>query len=420
LEPTEGEGNAARAKEAEAAAFAAEVARLRQGRVPGATGRLRDLFDFLADRGPASEPATQPEISAAVFGEAAPDADDATVRVYVHRLRRRLEEHYAQEPNRVGPRLEVPAGVYALRFALAEESAGAPEEAAPQPPPVPVRAGRAGRWAALVVLALAAGLLAGWALFRPAPPSANVVWNPLLASERPVLLVLGDYYIYGEIDPLAPEEGRLIRDFRVNSPGDLERMRSLFPERFGGADDVGLNYLPFSVAYALETVEPLLAGHRKDVRLIAASELQPDMLNQYDIVYVGLLSGMGLLEELSFMGSGFATGESYDELIDVETGRHFVSGEARSLPSQAYYRDYAFLSRYRAPGGALVTVIAGSRDTGLRAISAILREGELPADLVRAAQGGDAFEALFEITGQQGADLRDELLIARARPDDEL
>lgn len=400
------------------AAFAAEVERLRQARVPGASGRLRDLFDFLADRGPGAEPATQAEISAAVFGQAQPEADDATVRVYVHRLRRRLQEHYAQEPGNVGAQLDVPAGIYALR--IVEHVAHPPEAAEPSAPDTP-RAGERGRrlWPLAALVALLAGLLAGWALFRPAQPSANVIWSPLLASDRPVLVVLGDYYIYGEIDPVRPDEGRLIRDFRVNSPGDLDRMQDLFPERFAAAEDVGLNYLPFSAAYGLDAVLPLLAGRGKEVRLIAASELAPDMLTRFDIVYVGLLSGMGLLEEVSFMGSGFAPGESYDELVDLATGRRFVSGEARSLSSSAYYRDYAYLARYRAPGGAQVAVLAGSRDTGLRALGAIVRGEELPAGLAAAAGGEAAFEALFEITGQQGTDLKEELVIARDRSEGE-
>ena len=29
----------------------------------------------------------------------------------------------------------------------------------------------------------------------------------------PIVVVVGDYYMFGEIDPIRPEEGRLIRDF---------------------------------------------------------------------------------------------------------------------------------------------------------------------------------------------------------------
>ena len=67
-------------------------------------------------------------------------------------------------------------------------------------------------------------------------------------------------------------------------------------------------------------------------------------------------------------------------------------------------------------GGALVAVIAGSRDTGLRGISPIVADGELPGRLGNSAKGTGDFEALYQITGQQGADLSEQLLLIRPRP----
>ena len=394
--------------------FEAEVERLRREGVPGASGRLRELFDYLAARGPDGEPATQAEIGAAVFGQADADSDDATVRVYIHRLRKRLEDHYSAHPAaRAGTRLEIPAGIYALRLGekeADEEVRPAAEGAAASP-----RRGLRRFWPAFAVLALLAAFIAGWAVDRGVRSSANALWQPFLETERPILIVLGDYYIFGEIDPIRPEEGRLIRDFRVDSPEDLRLMQELEPERFGNAEDVGLNYLPFSVSYALEEIVPLLAASGKETELIAASALTPDMLNRYDVVYLGLLSGMGPLEELAFGQGGFRLGESYDEIIDRATGQIWTSEEARSLASPAFYRDYAYVARFEAPGGALVAVVAGQRDTGLRGIAPIAAADELPEEVARAAQGGDAFEALVQITGQQGADLNERLIVARPR-----
>ncbi len=58
---------------------------------------------------------------------------------------------------------------------------------------------------------------------------------------------------------MRPEEGRLIRDFRVNSPADLELMQDLEPDRYAMGEDVGLNYLPFASAYGLREIMPILA-----------------------------------------------------------------------------------------------------------------------------------------------------------------
>ena len=388
-----------------AASFAEEVARLHAAGVPGRSGRLRELFDFLAERGAQSVPATQGEIAAAVFNQPETDADDATVRVYMHRLRKRLEDHYRDHPPAPGaPQLDIPSGIYALQ--LAQDNASSEQQ--PKPRSIP------NHWLLLAALALVAAFTGGWLLNRETSVQSNAIWDPLLESDRPVLLVLGDYYLFGEIDPVRPDEGRLIRDFRVNSAQDLLVMQEAEPDRYGMAEDVGLNYLPFQTSFALERITPVLASGEKQVEIIAASELNSEMLNTHDVVYLGLLSGMGLLEEITFAGSSLRIGENYDELIDRETRQLWTSDEARRIASPAFYRDFAYVSRYRAPGGGLVTVVASERVTGLRGIGPIVANAALAGELDDVAGDGD-FEALFQITGQQGADLSDRLILARPR-----
>lgn len=394
------------------AAYQREVERLRAQGIVGRSGRLRELFDFLAERGPEADSASQAEIAQEVFGQLETDADDATVRVYVHRLRKKLEDHYAAKPAAPGDiQLDLPAGVYALRV-VAEEAA---PPAALSTPEQPITARPPNRVVmAFALLAVIAAFAAGFLLSRENAPPTNAIWDPLLESERPVLVVLGDYYLFGEIDPIYPEDGRLIRDFQVNSPEDLLRMQEADPDRYGNAEDVGLNYLPFQSAYALQSLAPLLQGSGKEVRIIAASELTSDQLNSHDVVYIGLLSAMGLLEEITFANSSVRIGDSYDDLIDKESGERWMSDEARRLASPAFYRDYAYVARFSAPGGAMVTVVASERVTGLRGVGPIVASGELDGSL-RDHAGGEGFEALYQVTGQQGADLSNRLIWSRER-----
>jgi hypothetical protein len=385
--------------------FAEEIARLQAADVPGANGRLRELFDWLAERGPDAASATQDEVARAVFGQDGADADDATVRVYMHRLRKKLEDHYASEGTASNsPRIALPQGIYALRLEGSESDA--PPDLAP--------AGRPGSMvSALVALALAAAAVLAVILLRP-DHAPNPVWEPLAGSDRPVLLVLGDYYIYGEIDPVRPELSRLIRDFRVDSEQDLAALQEAEPERYGTAEDVGLNYLPMSTAYALRHVLPVLGQTGREVEVIAASQLEPAMLSRYDVVYVGLLSGLGLLEEQVFAGSSLRMGESYDEIVDRASGETWTSSEARTLPSPVIYTDYAYVSAFTATTGAQVLVIASERETGLRGVSPLMVSPQLPDALDEAAEG-EGFEALLQVTGQQGADLDHRVVLARTR-----
>jgi hypothetical protein len=390
--------------------FLAELARIRSSGVLAESGRLRQLFDYLAARGPGAPPASQADIADSVFGQPDTEGDDATVRVYVHRLRKRLDDYYAAEgegPN--GARLVLPAGTYALRLAGREARADVPAPVAPGGP----------RWwavAVALVAAFAATFLLGRALSPggDAPP-ANAFWQPFMDSDRPIVVVVGDYYMFGEIDPVRPEQSRLIRDFRIDSPMDLAGMQEAEPERYGNAEDVGLTYLPFSTAYGLRHILPILVRGGREVTVVAASELHADTIREANIVYIGLIGALGSLEDTAFSGSGFAVGETYDELIDTAARKSYVSDEARRLAAPVFYRDYGYVARFRAPGGSLVAIVAGARETALRGLAPIVTDAVLPGQIEALASSDGGMEALFQVTGQQGADLSDRLLVARAR-----
>ena len=388
------------------ASFASEVGRIRDSGLIGYSGRLRDLFEFLAARGHDGEPATQADIAETVLGQQQAEADDATARVYIHRLRKRLEQFYGDRGDDEG-RLVIPAGTYALRFERAEAAAAASPPRPSRRLLVPVAA----------VLALAAAFFAGRALVGGgSEPEVNAIWRPFVESDRPIMVVVGDYYIFGEIDPSHPEQGRLIRDFEINSPTDLARAQEANPARYGNSEDMGLNYLPVSSANALRALAPVLANARKPASVIAASQLTSDAFRTHNVIYVGLFSGMGLLQDVNFADSHYANGETFDELVDMESGRRYTSGEALSLATRRYYQDYGYIARFRQPGGALVAVLAGERDTGLRGVAPLAVSGKLPDKLAALAGERKSFEAVYQITGQQGADLGEKLVDLRARP----
>ena len=80
-----------------------------------------------------------------------------------------------------------------------------------------------------------------------------------------------------------------------------------------------------------------------------------------------------------------------------------------------FYRDYGYVARFEGPGGTLVAVVAGARDTALRGIAPIVAGEDLPPEFEDLARDETGVEALFQVTGQQGADLSERLLVARQR-----
>jgi hypothetical protein len=390
-----------------------DIASLADGlRVHGALGRseaLIRLFDYLVGVSTAGGKPKELEVAAAVFGRDSgfDGAQDASVRVAAHRLRKKLEDYYAG-PGRDEPvRLTVPRGEYRL-VAVPAELAPAAE--------APLR--KVPRWAVAlgVLAALNLAAWAGWwASHRDGyePLRRMAPWSQLIGGGHPLLVVLGDYYIFGDLDE-ATGAGRLVREYGINSSADLDAWLMDHPALVDRYRDLDLFYLPVGAAAALRHVMPVLApkaSDREQVRVITASDLTPEMIRRNDILYVGYLSGLKLLRDPVFAGSRFRVGDTYDELIDTRTGRRYQSQEGGPAEGQSSQRDLGYFAAFRGPTGNRIVIVAGARDVGLTETAEAVTNSRSLRDLLKAANGADAYEGLFEAEGLRRATLGGRLVL---------
>jgi len=396
--------------------IAALAAGLRARQALGRSDGLNRLFDYLAQCAVAGARPKEFEVAAAVFGRGAAfdGSQDASVRVAVHRLRRKLEEFYAGAGRDEPMRLTIPRGEYRM---VAEPRPGEAPATAPARP--------WGRYALAVLAVLAVLNLAAWAAFWTthgteralARAQASPPWAALLKSDAPTLLVLGDYYIFGEIDERAGIN-RLVREYGINSREDLDAWLMDNPKAMGSYRDLDLYYLPVGAAFALRAIVPIVsrgAAKADSLHVVMASDLTPDMLKRNNIVYLGYLSGLGVLRAPVFAGSRFAIGETYDELKDTVTAKTYASQEGGPSAGNANRRDYGYVAAFRGPAGNRVVVIAGDRDTGLQQAAEAMASPESLKALARSAGAADSFEALYEAEGIGRSSLGGRLVLAAPR-----
>jgi hypothetical protein len=375
--------------------FEAQVARVREAGVLGRSHNLSRLFEYLADPARGARPIPETEVAQDVFGRQLDLSGDASVRVHVHRLRRKLEAFYAGPGAAEPHRLVIPVGEYRLDvIAAAEAPAGPP---APRP-----------RWLwpaiAAAALLVAANLAGWWLVARETAPSrelARIAATPLWAGigrERPVVVVVGDYYIFGDTD-YGHEPKRMIRAFEINSPADLDAWLMDNPQLQGKYIDLDTYYTPVGATLALREIMPLVrqaAGGLERVRVITASRLTPDMMKSSDVVYVGYLSALRVLQEPVFNRSRYMIGATYDELIEKKTGQSYVSG-AGTAGGDTPNRDYGYLAAFQGPAGNRFVIIAGNRDIGVMQTAEIATDRRALAAVRPTA--GQGMEALYEVDG---------------------
>ena len=399
-------------------AIEAEALRLRASGGLGRSQRLLDLFDYLAKRTAVSRPPKEVEIAMDVFGRPA-DFDamhDAVVRVYVHKLRQRLAQAYAEAPDHAGLRLAIPRGEYRL-VAQAEAEIEPPGEAE-----IVISRGRLIRWIAGACAVLVVAVCATWLLARPQPTLVerelaqvrrSPAWAPLFNNRKVTIVALGDYYIFGESDD-GMSVSRLVREYNVNSRPELDEFLMQHPDKMSKYLDLDLRYLPIGAAQALRDVAPILTPVKSpaDVRVMMVSDLTPGVLKSANVVYIGYLSGLGILKDIAFSGSRFKIGETFDDIIDGRTRRQYASEGGRADQPGTLYRDYGYFSSFRGPEGNRIVIVAGTRDVALMQTADIVSRSAGLAEALKSAGKADSFEALYEVHGMNRQNVSGQLIAA--------
>lgn len=374
----------------------------------GKPGALSRLFDYLLERSLAADVPKEIEIALQVFSKTTSFdvSQDSVVRVYVHKLRKRLDDFYSRSSPAAVSRIVIPKGEYRLAIErLGPDTPTIVDEESPLPAPAPQLIRSPWRRRLIVVGALLAATALGaliaimvvtdradWDM-RTLRHSA--VWAPLLDDDLPITLVLGDYYMLGEAD----EDGnvrRLVREFSINSPNDFMGQVEASPELMARYRNLNLTYLPTSSAFALQNIVPLLSS-KKRVRVVLMSDLKGDMLRGAHIVYIGYISGLGLLADPVFNASRMMPGGSYDVLIDTVTSDeyHASAGEI----SESRYTDYGYFSTFPGPDHNRVVIIAGTRDTGVMTMAETAVRADTLGAMSKKVSGAASFETLYEVYG---------------------
>lgn len=393
----------------------AEIDRFSSADALGRSAPLKSLFDYLAAKALAGEAVGEIDIAVDVFGKTGADPGDASVRVYIHRLRKKLDEHYASPKVTGDMRLDIPRGEY--RLALVEREL------------VTAPGGQRARkypWA-FTVAALAVGVLGVLMGLLVAPGREDVtrvltlrdspIWADMAADPRPVTIVVGDYFIFG--DGADGFVTRLVREFDVNSPLDLESHIIENPDRAGEYVNLDLYYTPVSATVAMGEISPVahaVAGEGQ-VSVVMASDLTPELLRNNHIIYVGLISGLGALENTVFTASSrFGVGNGYDEILDYET-REVYASEAGQAADDMIHLDYGYVSSFIMANGNRILVIAGTRDVGVLQTAEALTDPSSIRALSQSVDGSDSLEGVYEVEALGQANLMGRLILSAPRPD---
>ncbi|WEX14886.1 hypothetical protein P2T68_30505 [Pseudomonas sp. G11] len=388
----------------------AHAHRVLQSGALGKSQQIIRLFEFLFERSLTATATKEIEIALVVFGRPASVdlAADATVRVHIHRLRKKLDAAPADER---GERLILPRGEYRLVVAVPDEQ--------------DKYSGHVHRrfldWRYFAVAALFLTLNAiCWLWLAGKSPSdtriESILWSGITKNLAPLLIVSGDFYVFGE----QGADGsilRMVADSTIASSEDLNNYKQQMPVPGQRYIDMNAHHLPSGLASALVSVMPIMVatrpGNSSLIKDVTTSRFTNEMLSDHDIVYVGLLDTLGDLQEPFFDLSGFSLSASGDTLVDRASGDKFQSDWAEPSTERIMRRDYAYLARFPGPAGNHIVVVAGIMDPALIEAAKIASDSAELSRLKTVLGNSDAFEAMYEVRTFGPSSVSAELLIAR-------
>lgn len=383
-----------------------QVERLKQSGALGRSPAYPRLLDYLAEATINGAVSSEMDVAFEVFNkdEHFDVATDSSVRVYIYKLRRKLDSYYSGPGSQDDIRLIIPKGEY--RVAV-EQISPAPEADGPDSSrPNPLASSRTIAVLLLgialgAVLALGAKMAFQQDSQRAFSDGQIAFWAGILDDDKPVMIVIGDYYIFGEVT--REGETRLVREFNINSASDLRAYLEQQEQRSGEEDsrdyfDLALTYLPRGSAYALANVHQVVQQAGKTPRLAMMSELSAKDLRANHIIYLGYISGMGVLEQYTFARSSFKRGNNYDELVNTVSGTRYVS-DVVDTENAASFVDYGLLASFSLTEKLRVIVLAGTRDAGLMEASEIAMAPNLLARMQLESSSEAGYFSVLEVSG---------------------
>jgi hypothetical protein len=121
-----------------------------------------------------------------------------------------------------------------------------------------------------------------------------------------------------------------------------------------------------------------------------------------------------MLRDIVFPGSRLSFGESYDEIVDRQTQKRYVSQAGAPYRGESKIHDYGYFATFTGPTGNRIVIIAGTRDVAAMHMAETVTSPRTLETLMKSAGKAPAFEALYEVYGMDRLNLDGKLLLTSA------
>ncbi len=303
--------------------------------------------------------------------------EDASIRVYISQLRKRLVNYYLREGENDKILIEIPKGNYFVQFrkkntnffSLAKKNISK---------------------VIFPSLTLLLSIIIIYFVIQnqhlnekfQVMPTDNPIWAEYLEDSRPILVVLGDYFfMYNDRGDELPRLN--VRDPLINSLEEFHEYNEKNPSATGNFEPLEHTYLRPSAVWGFMDMQPILRSAKSSFLVKQASEIVWGDVSSHNVIFIGTFKQMYLLKTfLEKMNAEFSLHPNI-LYLDNKNGEEKQVFKSSLDPETRQYSDVCLLAKFSGPNNNTIMLITGFHEGGVIYGSKAISDPDFPKEALK-------------------------------------
>lgn len=293
-------------------------------------------------------------IASEILGKPNFDPSQSTlVRVYIYNLRKKLAKYYSKEGKEDKIIVQIPKGSYEVRFV--EKKILTPKKSYSWSKGITLTL------LLLLTLSLAYNISLYPEKHNINPINENGLWKDLFMDQKPLMVLLGDLFIYQEENTKTGTQ-KIIRDPFINSLEDYDKFLLEQSETNIIYEPLSYSLLIYNSALWIKDLSEIFSHNQKDFTIRNMVRFNPKELPDNNFIVIGMMKTFGLFKDYLAGPSLYYNNQDQSIVYRNEQNGSETVYRPYGDPN-GHHTDYGFITKAPGPNNNNIYLFGGIWDT---------------------------------------------------------
>tara|TARA_R110000868_G_scaffold214642_1_gene464731 strand:- start:578 stop:1780 length:1203 start_codon:yes stop_codon:yes gene_type:complete len=334
--------------------YSQNIAKIIASKSFGNSNTYSNLLQFLVASTLEEDIPKETTIAAEILAKPNFDPSQSTlVRVYIYNLRKKLTKYYAKEGKDDTIILQIPKGSYEVKFV---------ERKLVKKKDSNLLYRKIGIMLfLLLILSLVYNAFLYPTNYNTNPINKDGLWKDLLADKKPLMVVLGDLFIFEEEDTTKGTQ-KIIRDPFINSLEDYEQFTLEHPQNNLKYQPLSYSLLIYNSALWIKDLSEIFSYNQSDFTIRNMVRFNPKELPDNNFVVIGMMKTFGMFKD--YLESPALFYNNQDQSIVYRNDQEGSETAYRPYGDpNGHHTDYGLITKVPGPNNNYIFLFGGLWDT---------------------------------------------------------